>query len=331
MEKMNFSRHSQHSTNSNQVLILSSKNESSFLSSLYEKITNLWKSNDQVEEKLLEPKDTIRVQLCKCPKTKSRDYCDNIHELIQMTKNGIFKQKCKELYYNLLKINDKTLDITGDNLRQIQKDITRTYPPRITFNHKEKILKKLENVLRAFSAYDNKIKYCQGMNFIVAFLLYHCEEYVAFWLFVSIIEEYDLRNTYMENFPGLQLHVKRVEEILKNEYKFYWENLNKIGVKFDIIMVNWLFSLFSSLIPLELQMDFYKGFFSQGWIFFYQMCISCITNLKGKYYEVDEIYIALKNDENKNEEEIVNYWKNIIQNAYKIKIKTDVLNISNRE
>ena len=89
-------------------------------------------------------------------------------------------------------------------------------------------------------------------------------------------------------------------------------------------MVNWLLSLFSSLIPLELQMDFYKGFFSQGWLFFYKMCISSIINLKGDFYEVDEVYIALKNDENKNEDEIINAWKNIIQMAYNIKIKSDL-------
>lgn len=328
MENTSFSAQSNNSINSNKIVILSSKREEpSFISSLWGKFTNLLKSNDEVEVKVLEPKDSVRVQLCKCPKTKNRDCYDNIYSLIQMTKNNKIQQKSKELYNNLLKVNDGALDITGENLRQIKKDITRTYPSRITFNHKEKILKKLENVLRAFSAYDNKIKYCQGMNFIVAFLLYHCEEYIAFWLFVSILEEYDLRNTYMEDFPGLKLHVKRLELILQNEYQSIWDNFQQLGVKIDIIMVNWIFSLFSSLIPLELQMDFYKGFFSQGWLFFYQICISCIINLNGEFYEVDEVYIALKNDDNKNEEEIINSWKNIIQKAYNIKIKTDVFNI----
>ena len=329
MENSNISVKSKSSgnSNSNKIQIISSKDESSFLLSLWEKFTNIFKSNNEEEVRVYEPKDSLRKQLCKCPKTKSRDYCDNIHILLQMTKNNIIKQNSRELYLNLLKINDKTLDINGDNSRQIKKDITRTYPSRITFNHKEKILKKLENVLKAFSAYDNKIKYCQGMNFIVAFLLYHCEEYVSFWLFVSLIEEYDLRSAYMEDFPGLKLHVNRVETILKNEYKTYWEKFQEIGAKIEIIMVNWLFSLFSSLIPLELQMDFYKGFFSQGWIFFYQMCISCIINLKGDFYEVDELYIALKNDENKNDEDLIKTWKNIIQTAYNIKIKTNLLNV----
>jgi hypothetical protein len=36
------------------------------------------------------------------------------------------------------------------------------------------------------------------MNFIVGFFLYHCEAYVAFWLFVALIEEYNLRDIYIE-------------------------------------------------------------------------------------------------------------------------------------
>ena len=181
-----------------------------------------------------------------------------------MTKNNNSNDKrSKELYLNLLKINDNSLDINGENIRQIQKDTTRTYPSTITFHQKDKIVKKLENVLKAFSNYDNTIKYCQGMNFIVGFFLYHCEEHIAFWLFVSLIEEYELKSLYMENFPGLKIHIKRLELILKNEYPLYWESFLKIGVKVEIFIVEWLFSLFSSLIPLELQMDFYKGFFSE--------------------------------------------------------------------
>ena len=52
-----------------------------------------------------------------------------------------------------------------------------------------------------------------------------------------------------------------------------------------------------------------------------------IVNLKGEFFEVDEVYIALKNDENKNEEELLKTWKNIIQMAYNIKIKTNLLNM----
>ena len=270
------------------------------------------------------PRDNTPEQYCCCKKTHSRDYCDSIYEIIQMTKNSssFDAKRSKDLYKSLLKINDKILDINGDNITQIKKDLNRTYPS-ISMFKKEKILIKLKNILRAFSNYDNKIKYIQGMNFIVGFFLYHCEEYVAFWLFVSLIEEYNLREIFMEGFPGLKKHVKIIENILRKDHKNIWNLFEKIGVKVEIFMVEWLFSMFSSLIPLEIQIDFYKGFFSEGWIFFYKMCISAITNLKGVFYEADEIYIALKcgkNEDNVKEEDIKNKWKQIIQKAYTLKL-----------
>ena len=99
----------------------------------------------------------------------------------------------------------------------------------------------------------------------------------------------------------------------------------------EIFMVEWLFSLFSSLIPLELQIEFYKGFFSNGWIFFYKMAISAILNLKGGFNEADEIYIALKygkNVDNLKGEDIKIIWKSIIQKAYSLEIKTDIMKIN---
>ena len=317
--------------NQNRALSSKSENESvfDFFTTIKDKIVGLFESNDIIENKSSEHRYNLGDQCCNCKKTISKEYCDSIYEILQMTKNTENKRS-KELYENLLKIHEKSLDINGDNLRQIKKDLNRTYPSSTTFK-KDRILNKLKNVLRAFSNYDNSIKYFQGMNFIVGFFLYHCDEYIAFWLFVSLIEEYDLRSLFMDQFPGLKLHVKRVELILKNEYPFNWEMFQKIGVKVEIFMVEWLFSLFSSLIPLDLQIDFYKGFFSHGWIFFYKMCISTILNLKGHFSEADEIYIGLKcgkNADNLKEEEIRNKWKTIIQKAYTIEIKTDVMNIN---
>jgi hypothetical protein len=317
--------------NQNRALSSQSENESvfDFFTSIKDKIVGLFESNDIIENKSSEHRYSPGDQCCNCKKTISKEYCDSIYEILQMTKNTENKRS-KELYENLLKIHEKSLDINGDNLRQIKKDLNRTYPSSTTFK-KDRILNKLKNVLRAFSNYDNSIKYFQGMNFIVGFFLYHCDEYIAFWLFVSLIEEYDLRSLFMDQFPGLKLHVKRVEIILKNEYPQNWNIFQKIGVKVEIFMVEWLFSLFSSLIPLDLQIDFYKGFFSHGWIFFYKMCISTILNLEGQFSEADEIYIGLKcgkNSDNLKEEEIKNKWKKIIQKAYTIEIKTDVMNIN---
>ena len=303
------------SNNNKEITITKENNEKNTIETLWDNLMTLFKSNTENvntterlhirESNSPQPRDNTPEQYCSCSKTHNRDYCDSIYDIIQMTKNSSFDNKrSKDLYKSLLKVKDSSLDINGENLTQIKKDLNRTYPSTSMFK-KEKILTKLKNILKAFSNYDNRIKYIQGMNFIVGFFLYHCEEYVAFWLFVSLIEEYDLRKIFMEGFPGLKLHVNTIEIILQKYYPYIWDVFNKIGVKVEIFMVEWLFSMFSSLIPLEIQIEFYKGFFSEGWIFFYKMCISAILNIKGVFYDADEIYIALKcgkNEENVKED-----------------------------
>ena len=87
-----------------------------------------------------------------------------------------------------------------------------------------------------------------------------------------------------------------------------------------LLLMEWLYSLFSSLIPLELQINFYYGFFSNGWDFFYKMCISCFLNLKGSFKSAEDVYIAVKfgKNEDNNQSKVYEEWQKIIQKAYQI-------------
>ena len=142
--------------------------DTSIMSLLWEGIANIFNSDANKNQKNINNNNN-KKQYCTCKITHSEDYCDNIYSLMQMIKNNdIDSKQNKKLYENLLNVHEKSLDLNGENLRQINKDLNRTYPSNSIFKN-ERILKKLKNVLRAFSNYDNSIKYFQGMNFIVGF------------------------------------------------------------------------------------------------------------------------------------------------------------------
>lgn len=63
----------------------------------------------------------------------------------------------------------------------------------------------LRNVLIAYSRYDKSIGYVQGMNLLVGAILFHCkgDEVSSFWIFVSLIENYEMRQIYQTGLPGL--------------------------------------------------------------------------------------------------------------------------------
>jgi hypothetical protein len=53
----------------------------------------------------------------------------------------------------------------------------------------------------------------------MASIMYHCNEEVAFWVFVHLIQlDQDVREIYQPpNMPGLTLHVRRIESLIENK------------------------------------------------------------------------------------------------------------------
>ena len=52
------------------------------------------------------------------------------------------------------------------------------------------------------------------MNFIVGSLLYHANDVMAFWLFVSLIEDCEMRDIYMRELPGLFKHSHIINHLI---------------------------------------------------------------------------------------------------------------------
>ena len=57
------------------------------------------------------------------------------------------------------------------------------------------------------------------MNFIVGSLLYHSSEVMAFWLFVTLIEECEMRDIYLKGLPGLYKHAQIIEMLIMENLK----------------------------------------------------------------------------------------------------------------
>ncbi len=67
----------------------------------------------------------------------------------------------------------------------IGKDVGRSFPNVDMFREKDgQGQRMLGNVLKAFSLYDEKIGYCQGLGFVVGPLLMHMGEAEAFCILV---------------------------------------------------------------------------------------------------------------------------------------------------
>lgn len=180
-------------------------------------------------------------------------------------------------------------------MSQIERDLARTFPRHPYFNQtlKGQGIIKLKRVLMAFASYDSQVDYVQGMNFIVAALLLHCSEVIAFWLFVSLIEDCDLRDIYMPSLPGLFKHSQILELLIQQHIPRLQKHFVDHNIKVELFASEWIFGLFSSVIPVDHMGLFFDEFFKSKWVFFYQLVLQLLHHHKQEIINEEDFYCII--------------------------------------
>lgn len=166
----------------------------------------------------------------------------------------------------------------ADSMSQIERDLGRTFP-LIPYYSQEKGgqgHKKLRRVLIAFSNYRTDICYVQGMNFIVGQLLLHCSESFAFWLFVALIEDWDLKEVYGPQLRGLFMHSAIINMLVQANLPNLSLRLGHASLRASVYASEWIIGMFASVIPSKHMVTFFDNFFENGWLFFYQLVLTML-------------------------------------------------------
>ncbi len=170
----------------------------------------------------------------------------------------------------------------------IKQDLTRTF---IDKNEEKLYIKKLENILLAYSRRNQFIGYCQGFNFIVSFILKIINnEEESFWLFVQIIEKI-LPLNYYSNVLGVLVYSALIEQLL---FQFLPELFNFIQNNcFEIHITNllykWLLSLFIEDFPENLSLNIWDALFLNGDITLFKASLCVLKLLKPEIMKVESI------------------------------------------
>jgi len=136
-------------------------------------------------------------------------------------KNDVnFKEEYKKI------INDESVDLSNETV--ILRDIDRTFPKHAFFKDKYGLgQRSLFTCLKAYSKFNKKVGYVQGMGFLCAVFLTYMDEESTFWLMHSLMEnpKYNLQGLYSPNFPDLQLTFYKFMSLLKKHLNKVYEHL----------------------------------------------------------------------------------------------------------
>jgi len=227
---------------------------------------------DGVDEKI--------IIWCSCDSDGKPYFCSVVRKWTEIITHKFNYFKWKTSYENLLRGKEQS--------KQVSRDIERTFKKYYAFRYPS-LVHRLSRVLNAISLYDDKLGYVQGMNFVVGSFLIHCEENIAFWLFVELLESYELREVYDDGLKGMYRHSGILAIFMKKYMPDLLEHLESVDITIEMFMSDWVISFLCSFIPLNRLHTYLTGFFVRGWVAFHCMVLAILTYMKDDIMKTNDM------------------------------------------
>ena len=179
-----------------------------------------------------------------------------------------------------------------DTQRKIpSRDIIDLDVARTSFEtNREEKRKKIANILKAISSESPKASYCQGMNYIAAFLLNVIEnEEEVFYFFISLLESTEYGSLFYNDLAKLKKYFYVFERILNILVPELYEYLKNNNISTSYYVAPWFITLFTDSYPYvknkenpKIVFRIWDLFVFSGWKNIIKIGISLLKNFEKK-------------------------------------------------
>ncbi|XP_013362216.1 PREDICTED: TBC1 domain family member 14 [Chinchilla lanigera] len=178
------------------------------------------------------------------------------------------------------------------SLELIKLDISRTFPNLCIFQQGGPYHDMLHSILGAYTCYRPDVGYVQGMSFIAAVLILNLDTADAFIAFSNLLNK-PCQMAFFRVDHGLMLTYFAAFEV------FFEENLPKLFAHFkknnltpDIYLIDWIFTLYSKSLPLDLACRIWDVFCRDGEEFLFRTALGILKLFEDILTRMDFIHIA---------------------------------------
>jgi hypothetical protein len=194
-----------------------------------------------------------------------------------------------DYYADLIK---KAAAMETETFRQIELDIDRTFGHSGTTVCSESGRDKLRRILRAYSLRNPSVGYCQGLNFIVAFLMLMADEEVVFWL-LSVFCEDLYPGYYSPAMADIQRDMLVLKKVIAAELPQLEEFTSEVGLPLELLGSQWLLCLFTTTFPSETVFRIFDCIFTEGSFFVFPVIMAHLRRLEPTLLGLDEFHGVL--------------------------------------
>ena len=168
---------------------------------------------------------------------------------------------------------------------------------RTLFDKNTDVVKKresLNNILKTSVMLNEDKCYCQGMNFVGAFILKICEdEEESFYFLLGLFKYTDYKIIFMDDLSQLRLNFSVFDEILNLYIPTLYSYFNENKVVANYYLSAWFIALFTSLVKRDQRLDAFLKIFDlfliDGWKAIFNVSMDILR-------KNEEILLTMKNE-----------------------------------
>jgi len=202
---------------------------------------------------------------------------------IKLARSDVRKHANPGKYTELTQATEVPLEDT------INRDIHRTFPEQVMFRGGAASIGQvsLKRVLRAYSVYNPRLGYCQGMGYVTGLFLSYMPEEDAFWMLVATLHSEQLQMAEMY-YPGMRLVAKYMfvgDHLVAKFLPTLHRHLMAAGVDFTMFATKWFVTVFTSSFPFDVVTRLWDIYLHQGWKIVFRVILALMKNAEAKMLE----------------------------------------------
>eukprot|EP00730_Choanoeca_flexa_P002036 TRINITY_DN10884_c0_g3_i2.p1 TRINITY_DN10884_c0_g3~~TRINITY_DN10884_c0_g3_i2.p1 ORF type:complete len:814 (+),score=156.74 TRINITY_DN10884_c0_g3_i2:65-2443(+) len=207
---------------------------------------------------------------------------------LRCTKAAELREECPLRYDQLVACG--SFQVEGDKaLKQIRKDLLRTFPTNILFrSHDSEGIMRLRRVLVATSYYQPAMGYCQGLGMLVAWALLLMEEEEAFWFLQGLLREHMSDDYYGETLMGAMADQQVLKKLVATHLPRIHAKLEELNIELTMVTLNWFITAFAGVAPTHFTLRIWDCFVFDGRLTLFKVTLALLTLIEKPLLQAKE-------------------------------------------
>lgn len=164
----------------------------------------------------------------------------------------------------------------------IPLDLPRTFPCLSFFQIGGPCHGPLGQVLEAYVCFRPDIGYVQGMSYLAAVMLLYMDTFPAFCCLANLLNTPILVCFYRMDMPRIHKYVSVLNSIIAEHIPAVYNHLASLDIPTEFYIIDWILTLFSKALPLDIATRIWDNYFLRGDTFLYASITGVLSYLSPK-------------------------------------------------